>query len=125
MPPVADVEATAFNAEVELATALDDAAAAKVAIALDGAGVGVVVGRSWIVPGIVDGVATVIGAGVEITMVDTVAADVVDGVATAAGVGIATKPGNGSGGVGTAIGPSVGKGLTTEGAGMGVGARAD
>jgi hypothetical protein len=36
----------AFDAGVELATTLDDAAAAKVAIALDGKGVGVVVGSS-------------------------------------------------------------------------------
>ena len=45
LPPTAAV-AMAFDAGVELATALDDAAAAKVAITLDGKGVGVVVGSS-------------------------------------------------------------------------------
>ena len=47
------------------------------------------------------------------------------GIATTAGVGRATKPGNGLGGVGAAIGPSVGKGLATEGEGTGTGAGAD
>jgi hypothetical protein len=172
LPPTAAV-AMAFDAGVELATALDDAAAAKVAIALDGKGVGVVVGSSWIVPGVVDGIATAIGTGVELaSMIDDVvvglsvgigwevaamledapaAVDVnvvddeivavleaevdwelptaVDGVAvsivTTAGVGRGTKPGNGLGGVGAAITPSVGKGLATEGEGMGTGAGAD
>ena len=45
LPPTAAV-AMAFDAGVEVATALDDAAVAKVAIALDGKGVGVVVGSS-------------------------------------------------------------------------------
>ena len=52
--------------------ALDDAAV-KVAIALNGAGVGVVVGTVRRVPGVGDGVAKTIGAGVE---VETVADDV-------------------------------------------------
>ncbi len=47
------------------------------------------------------------------------------GIATTAGVGRGTKPGNGLGGVGAVIGPSVGKGLATEGEGMGTGAGAD
>jgi hypothetical protein len=57
-------------------------------------------------------------------MVDAVGVGVADGVATAAGVGVGTKPGNGAGGVGAAIGPTVEKGLAMEGAGMGVGGAA-
>lgn len=45
-PLPADAAATAVEAGVEVVTALDNAAAAKVAIALDGKGVGVVVGSS-------------------------------------------------------------------------------
>jgi len=53
--------------------ALDDAAV-KVAIALNGAGVGVVVGTVRRVPGVGDGVAKTIDAGVEVkTVADEVA----------------------------------------------------
>jgi hypothetical protein len=45
LAPPADAEATAFDAGVEVATALDDAAV-RAAIALNGPGVGVVVGIS-------------------------------------------------------------------------------
>ena len=72
----------------------------------------------------VDDIAAVLEAEVDCelaTAVDGVAV----GIATTAGVGRDTKPGNGSGGVGAAICPSVGKGLATEGAGIGVGAEAD
>ena len=63
-PPEFVGEATALEAGV------DCGAGTK----LHGAGVGDVVGISRRVPGVVDGMATVIGAGVEITVVDDVAA---------------------------------------------------
>ena len=47
---------------------------------------------------------------------------VADGVVRAIGAGVDTKPGNRFGGVGAAMGPTVGEGLATEGAGIGVGA---
>ena len=47
------------------------------------------------------------------------------GIVMAAGVGRGTKPGNGLGGVGAAITPSVRKGLATDGEGMGTGAVPD
>jgi hypothetical protein len=67
-PPPADGEAAVFDAGVELVTALDDAAV-KAAIALNGAGVGVVVGTVRRVPGVGDGVAKTIGAGLEVETV--------------------------------------------------------
>lgn len=57
--------------------ALDDAAV-KVAIALNGAGVGVVMGTVRRVPGVGDGVAKTIGAGVDVeTVADEVTAPTV------------------------------------------------
>ena len=56
------------------------------------------------------------------TVADSAVVGVADGVVTAAGIGVGTKPGNGSGGVGAAIGPTVGEALATDGRGMGDGA---
>jgi len=69
-PPEFVGEATAFEAGV------DCGAGTK----LHGAGVGDVVGISRRVPGVVDGMATVIGAGVEVTVVDDIAAVLTVGV---------------------------------------------
>jgi len=114
-PPESKVEAAAFEAGVAWGEGTK----------ANGAGVGEVVGTSRRVPGVVAGAAMFIGAGVEGVAVDAVGVDVADGVATVAGVGVGTKPGNGSSGVGAAIGPTVGKGLATDGAGIGVGAAAN
>jgi hypothetical protein len=74
----------AFDTGVEAATALDDAAF-RAAIALNGPGVGVVVGISWRVAGVPAGAAIAIGEGLSWRVVTAVVelAVMVDGVAVA------------------------------------------